>query len=199
MTAAVLTAAMVATGWARLPEAWRMAGVGAAAALLHPAAVAAAAAALALPSLRRRARPAGGALLLADQTALGLRAGLTLEDSLREAAADLPPATAAEVLGVLRAARRHGLGEALRDAGGEAERVYRITERAVRTGAPLGEAVEALAAELRHEEHARQMAAARRLPVRMLLPLALLILPGFVLALVGPAVVSSLARLEIGW
>ena len=43
------------------------------------------------------------------------------------------------------------------------------------------------------------MTEAKRLPVRMLLPLALLILPGFVLALIGPALAGSLARLDIGW
>jgi hypothetical protein len=39
------------------------------------------------------------------------------------------------------------------------------------------------------------MERARRLPVRLLLPLALLILPGFVLLAVGPAVLQGLARL----
>jgi len=137
--------------------------------------------------------------LLADQVALALRAGLTLEGAFREVRADLPDAMAREIECLLREARLGGLGRALASASGHGERLYRITDRAVRSGAPVGPAVEALAEELRHEDHARRTADARRLPVRLLLPLALLILPGFVLALVGPALVGSLARLDIGW
>ena len=43
--------------------------------------------------------------------------------------------------------------------------------------------------------HAERITVARRLPVRLLLPLALLILPGFVVLAVGPAVLQALARL----
>ena len=137
--------------------------------------------------------------MLADQAALGLRAGLTLDAALRAARPDLPGPLSAEVGAVLRRARSQGIALALAGAGGHGERVYRITERAVRTGAPVAAAIEALADELRHEDHARRMADARRLPVRMLLPLALLILPGFVLVLIGPALAGSLARLDVGW
>ncbi len=140
-----------------------------------------------------------GPLLLADQVALGLRAGLTLEGALRAAVPDLPPNLQADVGGVLRRARSRGMAAALAAAAGDGGPLYRITERAVRTGASLAAAVEALAGELRHEDHSRRVADARRLPVRMLLPLALLILPGFVLALVGPALLGGLARLDIGW
>jgi pilus assembly protein TadC len=58
-------------------------------------------------------------------------------------------------------------------------------------------AVEAFASEQRHAEHNRSLAAARRLPVKLLLPLALLILPGFVILAVGPALARSLARLDV--
>jgi hypothetical protein len=182
-----------------LDPALRWAVLGAAAVLGGPWAVIAVAAAAAGMARRPRAETASGPLLLADQVALGLRAGLTLEGSLRAAAPDLPPALQAEVGGVLRRARSRGMAAALAASGGGGAPLYRITERAVRTGAPLAAAVEALAGELRHEDHSRRVADARRLPVRMLLPLALLILPGFVLALVGPALVGGLARLDIGW
>jgi hypothetical protein len=43
------------------------------------------------------------------------------------------------------------------------------------------------AAERRHAEQACNLERARRLPVRLLLPLALLILPGFMVLVVGPA------------
>lgn len=201
MTAAGMVAgAALALWWRRIGDPLRCAAAGAVAVAIHPVlgmAVIVLAGAIAL-----RPRDADGgsdALLLADQVALALRAGLTLEGALREAMEDLPEAAAEEVGSLLRKARLDGLGRALASAGGRGERLYRLTERAMRTGAPVGPAVEALAEELRHEDHARRTAEARRLPVRMLLPLALLILPGFVLALVGPALVGSLARLEIGW
>lgn len=66
---------------------------------------------------------------------------------------------------------------------------------ATASGAPV---LPALEAHLRQVHHARHMAAVeamRRLPIRLLIPLTLLVLPGFVLVTVGPAVIDSLARL----
>lgn len=194
--------ALLIGAWPRATDAVRWIGVGAVAALIHPAlGMLAPIAFLAAGMAARRDPVAQGSevLLLADQVVLGLRAGLTLEGALREAGTDLNPAMTGEVRGVLRVARRSGLGPALAGASGPGERLFRITADAVQTGAPLAPAVEALADELRHEDHARRMAAARRLPVRLLLPLALLILPGFVLVVIGPALLGSLARLEIAW
>ena len=188
--------------WPRATDVVRWAGVGAVLVLVNPALGMLAPIVVLAVGMAARRESAGrgsGVLLLADQVVLGLRAGLTLEGALREAGTDLDPAMAGEVRGVLRAARHRGLRLALAGASGRGERLFRITADAVQTGAPLAPAVEALADELRHEDHARRMAAARRLPVRMLLPLALLILPGFVLVVIGPALLGSLARLEIGW
>jgi len=200
MTAAWLGTALLLPAWSGLDPRLRYSAIGAIGVAIHPVLGLLGVLVLLLPALRRRgSRADGEALLLADQVALALRAGLTLEGAFREARADLPDAMAAEVGRLLREARRAGLGRALASANGAGERLYRITDRAVRTGAPVGPAVEALAEDLRHEDHARRTADARRLPVRLLLPLALLILPGFVLALVGPALVGSLARLDIGW
>ncbi|MBU1226948.1 MAG: type II secretion system F family protein [Actinobacteria bacterium] len=200
MIAACLGTALLISAGPALSIPIRYAAVGAIGALIHPMiGLSLVLVVLAMAAPRRKRGDDGGALLLADQVALALRAGLTLEGALREARPDLPEALAGEVGHLLREARLGGLGRALASAGGAGERLYRITDRAVRTGAPVGPAVEALAEELRHEDHARRAAEARRLPVRLLLPLALLILPGFVLALVGPALVSSLARLDIGW
>jgi len=200
MMAAILGSALLIHTWQGLSDQVRYASIGAIGVLINPLLGLFAVLAVVALGIRSGKRDDdGGALLLADQVALALRAGLTLEGALREARADLPDPMAREVGHVLREARLGGLGRALASASGAGERLYRITDRAVRTGAPVGPAVEALAEELRHEDHARRTADARRLPVRLLLPLALLILPGFVLALVGPALVGSLARLDIGW
>ena len=139
----------------------------------------------------------GDVVLLADLVALGLGAGLSLPLALDEAAREVDPGLAAEVRALRRAMDRLGVAAALAGATGRGERLYRLTARAAATGAPLTAAVEAFAAERRHAEHARRLEAARRLPVRLLLPLALLILPGFVVLVVGPALLESLARLEV--
>ncbi len=148
---------------------------------------------------RRVAKAAAEAdvVLLADLLALGLGAGLSLPLALEEAAREVDPGLAAEVGALRRSMDRLGVAAALAGAAGLGERLYRLTARAAATGSSLTAAVEAFAAERRHAEHARRVEAARRLPVRLLLPLALLILPGFVVLVVGPALLESLARLEV--
>jgi pilus assembly protein TadC len=135
--------------------------------------------------------------LLADLMALGLRAGLSLVQALRYAVPHVAGGLAAEVEDVLRCAGRSGTEAALAGAGGRAGRLYRLAARAAATGAPLADAVEAFAAERRHADHTRAVEAARRLPVRMLVPLALLILPGFVILAVGPALLEAVGRLRL--
>jgi len=200
MMAAATGSALLLGAWDDIGDGVRLAVIGAIAWMAHPfLLVVAVAVALVVHRRKESPAPPSGLLLLADQVALGLRAGLTLDGAMEEAVHDLRGPLAIEVTGVLRDGRRIGMEASLTRATGRGSRLYRLSDRAVRTGAPLGPAIEALADELRHEDHARRTAAARRLPVRLLIPLALLILPGFVLALVGPALVTSLARLDIGW
>jgi tight adherence protein C len=201
MVAAVLAAGGLAAGGRS-----RLVGGGAAAAILlipPPVTLLAVLAGLGWALHRRvtgrRPPSPDGVLLLADLIVLGLRAGLTLEASLRAALPDLPPAAAVEVRALLRSARRRGMSEALQEAAGSASRIWLAAARAVATGAPLAASLEALAGEMRSAANTVRVEAARRLPVRMLLPLALLILPGFVLVVVGPALLGSLARLNPGW
>jgi hypothetical protein len=134
-------------------------------------------------------------VLLADLTALGLSAGLGLVEALRTSSRWVSPRLAGELGRVLRAVRSTG-NAALGAAPGRAEALYRTLAAAADSGAPLVGVVEGFAAERRHAEHAGRMEAARRLPVRLLVPLALLILPGFVILAVGPALLDSLARLD---
>jgi tight adherence protein C len=169
--------------------------------LLGSAAGLAAACWLAARRLRRprleEASAEADVVLLADLVGLGLGAGLSLPTALDEAAAEVAAPLAAEVRRLRRAMDRLGVATALAAAEGRGERLYRLTARAAATGAPLAAAVEAFAAERRHAEQAHHVERARRLPVRLLLPLALLILPGFVVLVVGPALLESLARLEV--
>lgn len=138
-------------------------------------------------------------VVLADLVALGLTAGLPPRAALEAASGWVARELGDEVRTLLADADRRGVAAALADADGHAARLYRLLARAVVSGAPAADAVESYAAERRHAEHAARLADARKLPVRLLLPLALLILPGFVVLAVGPAVIDALERLgEIG-
>ena len=133
--------------------------------------------------------------LFADLVLLGLGAGLSLRSSVEEASRHVVEDLRVEVSRLIEAMDRHGVGPALGSVGGRLDRFGRVAAAAALSGAPVAMAVGAYAATLRHAEHAAAVERARRLPVRMLLPLALLILPGFVVLAVGPAVLQSLARL----
>ena len=148
---------------------------------------------------RRRVRATKPADLaaLAELTALGLVAGLPFRAALRAAGRHAPPALSHEVRRVDRAANLRGAAVAYAQAGGQLEPLMRLAARAMATGAPLAAAVTAYAAQIRNDERTRAVADARRLAVRLLFPLALLILPGFIVLIVGPVTLQSLARLDL--
>jgi len=147
---------------------------------------------------RRRQRAAtGDVLLLCELTALGLTAGLPFVAALEAAVAHIDSPLAGEVGDVLRRIHHRGAAVVLETADGHARPLYRVAGRAALTGAPVLDGVLALADNLRADERSRNLAVARRLPVMMLLPLALLILPGFLLLTVVPALLEAVARLEM--
>ena len=203
MIVALLVASLAGIGarW----RAWPVAPIALIAALLvlEPLGALAAAALAALAVAVGRVRSAriaargapGRRALAADVVALGLTAGLPIRAALETAARRCGPPISDEIGEVLRTADRTGLGPALADATGESGRMLRLAARASATGAPLAAAVTAYAAEERHAAHTSAVEAARRLPVRLLLPLALLVLPGFVVLVLGPVLVDSLARI----
>ncbi|HEX5630774.1 MAG TPA: type II secretion system F family protein [Acidimicrobiia bacterium] len=134
-------------------------------------------------------------VLLVDLVALGIAAGHTVRRALAAAMPHLHPLLVTEVAALLETMDRDGTGGALTTAAGRLAELGRVCAAAAVSGAPLGPAVAAYADRLRHVRHEERIARARRLPVRLLLPLALLILPGFVVLAVGPALLQALARL----
>ena len=68
----------------------------------------------------------------------------------------------------------------------------------IRYGAPIGPALDLVAADLRLRARRRAEVRARRVPVRMLFPLVTCILPAFVLLSVVPMVAASLRDLGAG-
>ena len=199
--------ALGATGIIR----WRFPGAGwwalplVLGAVLHPLpALAFAVAALAIArraGIRRarveRSKAERDAVTLAELTGLGLSAGMSFVAALDAAAYEVGPPLAGEVQAVVRRSRHRGIAAALEESPGAARRLYLLAARATVTGAPVAAAVRAYVAEQRDAERARALAAARRLPVQLLFPLALLILPGFMVLTVGPALLGALERLGL--
>jgi tight adherence protein C len=200
MTRTVLVVALMAAWRLAAPGGLRLrlaAATAVAALFLSPLAVVAVAALAGARLLQRRRSGVGcdDLVLLADLVVLGLSAGLAFPAALEAATDEVAPRLRREVHGVLRAQRVAGSGAG--PVSGEGARLYRLAARAAGTGAPLLDGVRALADELRREANTEALVAARRLPVRLLFPLTLLILPGFVVLVVGPALLGVVERLGL--
>jgi hypothetical protein len=135
------------------------------------------------------------ASLFADLVSLGLTAGLSLRAAVVAARVHVDGSLRGEVDDLVAGMDRVGVAPALAAVEGTLSDFGRVAAGAAASGAPVAAAVAAFAATRRQVDHAERVAAARRLPVRLLLPLALLILPGFVVLAVGPALLQALARL----
>ena len=128
---------------------------------------------------------------------VGLAAGLPLLATLQLAAERSTGAVAAELTLLIRRARREGVAQALsRWTGPNTNSLLTRLARAAASGAPMLDAVASYLAELRMERRTRAIEKARRLPVTLMIPLGLLILPGFVLLFVGPVLLGSLTELQ---
>lgn len=133
-----------------------------------------------------------------DLVATALEGGAGTAAALRTAAAHVPGHAAA----LRRLALSMDLGSA--PAGGDAGdapggtaatglgRIATVLVAADRLGAPAVAALRDLARDLRADEHARALAAAARLPVVLTFPTALCLLPGSVLLVGAPLVVTGL-------
>ena len=132
-----------------------------------------------------------------DLTAICLTGGLNIATSLHIAAATSGGVIAGELEHILAVARIDGIGQAMAVARGEGDRLYQAVSRAGASGGPMLLAVRTLTDELWNEHAAAAVERARRLPVAMLLPLTLLILPGFLLLAIAPAVMDAFSRLSL--
>ena len=139
---------------------------------------------------RSSRNPGSEDLLLAELAALGLSAGLSFAASMEASTNHLSDDAARRV-------RRYLRNPSGADAPGEAAALLALADRALVTGAPLLAAIDGYATSLRRVERAAAMERARRLPVKLLFPLALLILPGFLLLTLGPALLAGLGRVGL--
>ncbi len=94
-------------------------------------------------------------------------------------------------LGV-RVATLEGLTAAVGATSGDIRRMFSQMARSQRSGAPLVDAVRTLIEGDLARDRSRRMERARSLPVRLMIPTALLLLPGLVLMLYAPALLRLL-------
>lgn len=141
-------------------------------------------------------RAAADAMVVGRVVHVALAGGLPLAAALDLAVHEVGQLVDAELTALLRAARREGMSAAMAGGNGPLMRPLfaRIT-LAQTSGAPMQEAVAAYLAESRSARRGQALEKVRRLPVTLMVPLGLLILPGFVVLFVGPIVLNSLMEL----
>jgi pilus assembly protein TadC len=126
---------------------------------------------------------------------IGLTAGLPLTAALQLAADELGRDRGAPLVRLLRRARVSGLAAALAGGRGEEHRLLHRLARAQMTGAPIAGTITTFIAEERAARRAEIVERLRKLPVTLTVPLALLILPGFILLTLGPTVAGIVRQL----
>jgi hypothetical protein len=125
---------------------------------------------------------------------VALTGGLPLPMALELAIPEIGRTIGNEVTTVLRASRLEGMAVALSSSSGSLTRpLFSRLALAQSSGAPMTEAVAAFLAESRAIRRAEAISRMRRLPVTLMLPLGLLILPGFIVLFAGPIILRSLA------
>lgn len=123
-----------------------------------------------------------------------LRSGRSVLGALQTAARVFPDHH--ELVTASRVATIAGLTQAVSTVDGEMRAVLAQLGRAQRSGAALGDAVRAMIDADIASEKARRIARSRSLPVRLMLPVTLLILPGMVLLLYAPSLLRLFEELS---
>lgn len=141
-----------------------------------------------------QAAPAQQALL-ARIVLVGLTAGLPLVSALELARGFVRGEVAVETAAVIRRARRQGTALALAGSGPLTRPLLSRLAMAAASGAPVAEAVADHLSEMRQLRRTAALERVRRLPVTLMVPLGLLILPGFVVLFVGPILFRSFGSL----
>jgi hypothetical protein len=124
-----------------------------------------------------------------------LRAGRSVLASLQAAAARFPDEE--KLTGPVRIAAVTGLAAAVDEASGSMKLLFAQLARAQASGASAADAVRRFLESDIARERAKRLARMRALPVRLMLPLTLLILPGVVLLAYGPTILSLLEGLVV--
>ena len=145
----------------------------------------------------QKKRAASDPVLVGSVVQMALAGGLPISTGLALALDEVGEAVGAELKATLRMARREGMSAAMAGSTGPLlSQLFGRLALAQASGAPMQEALAGYLADVRAIRRERALEQVRRLPVTLMVPLGLLILPGFVLLFVGPIVLSSLMDLS---
>lgn len=143
-----------------------------------------------LPSFRRESM--ADALEIAQLLVVALSAGRSLGSALQVVRVHLDPAAVSVIDEIVGRSRLVGLGRALAETQGPMADLAHRLARSHLTGAPALATVQTYIASLHDSRRAKAMEEARTLGVRLIVPVALLLLPGFVALVIGPYVFEQL-------
>ena len=123
-----------------------------------------------------------------------LRAGRSILGALQEAARVFPDDT--QLVLASRVASVSGLTAAVDECRGPIRGVLAQLARSQRSGSAVADTVRSLLDADIADERARRIERARSLPIRLMVPITLLILPGLVLLLYAPSLLRTFADLS---
>jgi pilus assembly protein TadC len=147
---------------------------------------------LQVPTVRRRISEVESTVAdLARLLSIAAAAGLPLGTALETVAPDIRGPLGDEVRDVLRSARTSGLTAALLSSTALGPLAPALA-RAHASGSPLAQTLDAHLRAHSSERVARALEVARTAPVKVMVPLALLLLPGFTALVVGPTLLDHL-------
>ncbi len=146
------------------------------------------------PRLRlpRRAKARIDELLVARLLALSVASGHPLGRGLEDIRLRLPEPEQAAVDEILARARRDGLTRSLVETTGPLASLAERLAKAQVTGAPLGPALDAFISTVHDARRFQAVEEARTIGVKLIVPLTLLLLPGFLSLVVAPFLLEQL-------
>ena len=118
-----------------------------------------------------------------------LRGGMSVLGALGRVGKSYPHD--AELQRVVRLASVAGLTAAADSASGELQRLVAQLARSSHSGAPTADMVRSMLESEIAGERSRRIEKARTLPIRLMIPIALLVLPGLVLLLYAPSLLQT--------
>ena len=152
---------------------------------------------MAIVRLRSRPDPAPPVRLVMLLLLVELRSGLSVLASLQAVAVALPGYSALRQ--VSRVATVSGLASSIGSADEQLRPVVAQLARAQRSGASLSETVRRLLDRDLAAERTRRLVKARSLPVKLMIPITLLMLPGLVLVVYAPTLFGLFDDLTGAW
>lgn len=144
---------------------------------------------------RRRGQGPADVLLVARLLSVGLAAGRPLRSVVEEILPRLDPRERAPVEDLMGRARSVGMARALVETTGPLGPLAERLAKAQVTGAPMVAAIDAYATSVHDLRRARAVEEARVIGVKLIVPVALLLLPGFIALIVGPFVLDQVKDL----